>query len=348
MTHSQPNGYQLDGTARIGSVLSIPAVLSTLGLDPARVLAEAGVDLKLFDNPDNVITFSSRAHLIEVCTRRTGCKHFGLLISKNTGLSAFGLVGYFARHSPQVGLALRNFIYHFHLHVQGALISLTEVDDLACLTYSTYQPLVEAREQIENGAVAIAFNIMNELCGENWQPVEVCFAHRKPKNIEPFRHFFKSPLHFDAEQNGIWFPARWLKKPVSGNDPELYRILKKQIGATESAYRNEFPDQVRRVMQTALLTGKTRADQVAALFSMHCRTFNRRLKTYNTSFKEIADQTRFEIAQQLLADSALEMIQIATTLGYADASAFTRAFKRWSGTTPSVWRDNQTSIITEH
>jgi AraC-like DNA-binding protein len=77
---------------------------------------------------------------------------------------------------------------------------------------------------------------------------------------------------------------------------------------------------------------------VAALFSMHSRTLNRRLNAFGTSFRDLVDEVRFEIARQMLEDSSMDVTQIADMLDYADASAFTRAFRRWSGATPARWR----------
>ena len=93
-----------------------------------------------------------------------------------------------------------------------------------------------------------------------------------------------------------------------------------------------------------MITGHSKADDIAALFSMHSRTLNRRLKAYDTSFKDLADKARYEIAQQLLENSELEITQIAAALDYADSSAFTRAFRRWSGITPSAWRERSDDI----
>ena len=71
---------------------------------------------------------------------------------------------------------------------------------------------------------------------------------------------------------------------------------------------------------------------------MHRRTLNRQLNAVGTTFREVLDEIRFEIARQLLEDSAMEIIHIASFLGYSNASAFTRAFRRWSSTTPANWR----------
>ena len=85
---------------------------------------------------------------------------------------------------------------------------------------------------------------------------------------------------------------------------------------------------------------QARSDQVAKLFSIHSRTLSRRLNACGTSFQELLDEGRFEIARQLLEDTRMELHRIAESLEYADASAFTRAFRRWSGITPGQWRKN--------
>jgi len=110
-----------EGTVRIGTALAIPAILRDLGVDPTEVLTEAGLDSKLFDDPDNVISYTSRGHLIEVCVATTGCRHFGLLLGQQGGLSSLGLIGYLVQHSSDVASALRNLRRYSHLHVQGGV-----------------------------------------------------------------------------------------------------------------------------------------------------------------------------------------------------------------------------------
>ena len=97
------------------------------------------------------------------------------------------------------------------------------------------------------------------------------------------------------------------------------------------------------MLQSALMTGDASAGSVGALFSMHSRTLHRHLADFGTSFRALVDETRFEIALQMLGDSSFEVRRIADMLGYADASAFTRAFRRWSGTTPALWRTQHVS-----
>ena len=145
---------------------------------------------------------------------------------------------------------------------------------------------------IGDGAVAIMVNIMRELCGPEWTPSQVMFAHRKPDNVEPFRRFFRSPLRFDAEQNAIVFLADWLSLRLPDVSPELRRLLKDQISLIEARHRNDFPEQVRIVLRTALLTDRTSAEDIAAVFSIQSRTLNRRLSEFGLSFRDLVEQQR--------------------------------------------------------
>jgi AraC-like DNA-binding protein len=318
--------------------MAIPPVLTSLGADPAEVLAEAGFDPKLFDDPDNLISNAARGRLFAHCVARTGCKHFGLLVGQRTNLYAFGLVGLLAKYAPDAGSALRSLVNGLHLHVRGAATHLEVNGDWAVLSYRIHQPNVEATDQVCDGALAVIVNIMRDLCDPDWKPAEVRFAHRKPEDAGPFRQFFQAPLVFDAEHNAVVFSADWLRFALPDADPEARRLLQKQIDALEARHSDDLPGQVLSLLGTALVTGHGTADQVAAFFSMHSRTLNRRLNAFGTSFQKLRGEACFQIAGQMLELSELEVAQIAAALDYADASAFTRAFRRWSGTTPARWR----------
>jgi len=323
-------------TVRISSVLAIPEVLRSLGVDPDEVLAEEGLESTLFDSPDNRISQAARSRLLAHCAARTGCPHFGLLVGQQAGLYSFGLVGLLAKYSPDVATALRSLARFVHLHSGGAALELAVDGERSALALGL--PHVEAAEQLGDGGVALLLNIMRSLCGRSWAPAEVFFAHRRPKDVEPYRRTFNAPLRFDAEKYGLVFATHWLGRPLPDVDPELRRLLQQQVDALEARHRDDFPAQVRSVLQSALVTGNAGAGSVAALFSMHSRTLHRHLAGFGTSFRELVDETRFEISRQMLLDSALDVRRIADMLGYADASAFTRAFRRWSGSTPALWR----------
>jgi len=331
-----------DATVRVSGLAALPEVLGTLGADPAAVLAEAGVDPTLFEDPENLIPLAQLGRLMRLCVARTGCMHFGLLVGQQGGLHTLGLVGLLARLSPDVGTALRRLADCMHLHQGGTLTAVAVDGDAATLSYDIDRRYEEATDQIGDGALATLFNILRGLCGPGWRATAIRFAHRAPDDVRPFREFFAAELRFDAGQNAIVFPGAWLRHPLPADDAELQRLIATQIARLEARHGDEFPEQVRGVLRAALMTGHAGADEVATLFSMHSRTLNRRLGAFDTSFRQLVDEGRFAIARELLECTQLDVSGIAGALSYADASAFTRAFRRWSGTTPAAWRTHRT------
>jgi AraC-like DNA-binding protein len=97
-------------------------------------------------------------------------------------------------------------------------------------------------------------------------------------------------------------------------------------------------EDLRRVLRTELLRDNCSADTIARFFSMHRRTLHRHLRTEGLAFRQITNEIRFEIACELLTKTDMALGQIAAALKYSESSAFSRAFRRWSGQTPSEWR----------
>ena len=339
---AQTPGYSTpEVMLRIGATMGVPPALQSLGLDPQEVLSEGGLDIGIFDNPDNLISYSARGRLMAHCAAKAGCQHFGLLVGGYSGLRSLGLVGLLVQHSPDVRTALNNLVRYFHLHTHGAMLALQEHGGIAVLSYHVNQIGTQANAQVGAGAIAVTFNVLRELCGPNWMPREAWFMHQHPLDTEPYRRFFQTHLQFNAEQNAIVFLSSWLNRPVEEAHPDLYKLVQQNINSLEARQGNSFPEQVREVLRSAILRGNCKADRVAELFSMHPRTLNRRLKTYGIGYQELVDEVSYSLAEQLLNETDLTVSQIATNLNYADARSFIRAFRRWSGTTPAHWRTQQ-------
>jgi AraC-like DNA-binding protein len=332
-------------TLRVGGALGILAVLRELGVDPEEVLRDAGVEPRTFEDPDNLITYRVRGRLMASAVQRTGCQHFGLLVGQRMNLQTLGLVGLLAMNAPDVGSALRGIVNYLHIHSRGALMALQVDHDLAILTYDICEPDVPAANQVGSGAVAMMVKAMRAICRPMFEPIEVRFACRPPPDILPFRRFFQVPLRFDAEHYAMVFSSEWLRQPVQGADPELRRVLQRQIDALEARHAPDFPETVRGLLRSALFTGHGHIEGIATLLSIHSRTLSRRLEEHGVGFQELVDEVRFEIARQMLGETSLEAWQIAESLGYASASAFSRAFRRWSGATPGAWRKGNSQAM---
>jgi AraC-like DNA-binding protein len=262
---------------------------------------------------------------------RTGCQQFALLLGLRARFSHLGLPGQLARQSPTVGAAIRTLAVYQHLNSQGMATFLLEKGGVATVGPVVYQKGAEHVDQIYDVNVAATLSIMRELCGAHWRPDRVLFSHSQPTDGSVYRRVFQASCQFNAERTALVFPASVLDHRLAGSDPAQLRIIEAQAHASDDfgvAFR------LRRSLRILLLAQGASSDQVAKLLLMHRRTLNRRLKAEGTTFRHLLDEVRFEAACQLLDTARIPITEIAVSLGYAETSAFSRAFRRWSGATP--------------
>jgi AraC-like DNA-binding protein len=322
----------------VASVQALPEVLCELGVDPAPVLESAGIDVGLFDDPDNVMSFAARGRLVQTCVERTGCKHFGLLVGARNGVHSLGLLGLLMKYAPTVDHALQALVKYLYLHGRGGMNSLSVTNQRAILGFEVYMPGNVATDQIGDGAVMFMFNILRQLCGTAWQPQEAWFARRRPSDVKAYQQLLSIPLRFNAEKNAVVFDVDDLARPIPNFDADLYRYLQQQVDLLDSMQTDDLPRQVRMALRSAFSERRFSSEHVASLFAMHARTLNRRLNLSGTSFRVLVEETRYEMACQMLEHSDMDLRQIGLALGYADPGSFVRAFRRWSGMTPGQWR----------
>jgi AraC-like DNA-binding protein len=130
-----------------------------------------------------------------------------------------------------------------------------------------------------------------------------------------------------------------MRRRIAAADEMLRLLFEERLEVSEvRPHDGSFSDGLRRMLRTRLLKGDCSAEQIAGLFSMNRRTLNRRLHGEGTAFIIVVNEIRFEIARQLLANTNMTFSQIAATLSFSEPSAFTRAFRRWSGQSPTEWQ----------
>ena len=327
------------GCVRVGPISAIPDLLRAHARKtPEQILAEVGLDLALFENPENSISYVKAGQLLKLCVKHTGIPYFGLLVGQKAGPDSLGRLSEFGIHSPNVESALHNMILHLCIHDRGGIPTLTSNNATVILGYAIYQAMQGGSSQICVIAITNICNIMRSLCGDSWAPSQVLFAHSQPDNLHPYTSFFNAKVTFNADINAVVFPDRWLRKLIPGANPEQYSTLVQELTTIKSHMHVDILEQVRSLMYPLIVSGKCSEEQLAQMLSIHPRTLNRRLKERETTFRSLVADIRYEISKQLLAESRTSIMGISTILGYADASVFTRAFRRWSGFSPNAWR----------
>ncbi len=206
------------------------------------------------------------------------------------------------------------------------------------LTYAVCTPGTPATGLIDDTCMMIGWRVMKSLCGPEWRPVEVRLAHAKPADPRVYRESFGAPVRFDVPLSMLLFDKHWLGVPVVGADPVLLNLMRQLQIETDSKSATRLTDQVRRVLRTGVMSGSADARNIAELFSISERSLRRRLAEEGESLQRLVSEARLTVARQLLEETRMPMSEIAAVLDYSDLTAFSRAFRGWTGRPPSTWR----------
>ncbi len=329
---------------RVGGAAALLPLIAARGIDPNTLLSQVGLSANAFADPDNVVPFSALCRLANLAAERTGMPDIGLRACTQAGLPALGLLGYFVANSESVERALAALQEYLYVHDQGAAPYFLREGETAVLGYEVLTPGVPGADQVTYGALAIAANILRGLCSKDFRLKEVTIAYRAPRDASLFSSFFRAPVRFDASRSALAFDARWLIAPIHGADAFIRGVLAEKIHDKMADGREVVEDRIRRVVRTLVAGGRFSVDDVATSFGMNRRTLARRLNDRGTRFRDLLDDARFREAQSLLRSSAVPIADIAARLGYSATATFTRAFRRWAGTSPGEWRRSNSKI----
>jgi AraC-like DNA-binding protein len=326
------------GMLRVATTMAVPALLLEHGADPVPLLAEFGLEPADFEDPENRIRYSTVTQLLQRCTEITRCPHFGLLVGQRAGTSALGAVGFLMQSSPTVRTALEILVRHLWVHSPSVAVTLVEDGPFATLAVTFQGTVLEGLVPYLDMGNAIICNIMRGLCGHHWQATEVRFAHGRPRNMAPFRQFFQAPLRFDTGETAVVFAESWLDRPLPSADPLLHTMMQQRVNELASMADDHVSSQLRRILPSLVTSHSDSLAVAAKRVGLATRTLNRRLAAEGTSYLQLREETRYIIARQLLTGTRMPANQVADRLGYANSSAFTRAFRQWSGEAPAAWR----------
>jgi AraC-like DNA-binding protein len=324
---------------RVGPIQPLADLLRKHGLKPDEILTSVGLPTTIFSDPDNWISFSDLSNLLQACSARSGCSNCGLWVGSRFRLDSLGLLGQLMRNSPTLRDALRLGALHLNLHDRGALsLTLDLGDEFSALGYALFDGTLGAAEEILDGAIAMQFLLLRELCGPEWKPAVVQFSHRPPADITALRNFFGPRIEFNAQLSANVFESRWLDQPVRGANGDTYAALMAEVAKHEEQSVLSFTEQVRRSIYAVTITGTANESSLARLFGLNERTFRRRLEEEGNTLRALLSTVRREWSRHLLSDTELSVSEVAWILGYSDPTVFARAFRTWTAYSPSEWR----------
>jgi AraC-like DNA-binding protein len=182
----------------------------------------------------------------------------------------------------------------------------------------------------------VAFS--RQLVTDTYQPLRVCFSHSAPKDTRAHRAFFRCPIEWDAESDGLWLTIDDYRRELPGANPGLDAHFRSLLETTAIPAPTSMGDRVRALIAPELGDGEPSITVLSKRLGTSERTLRRRLAEEGASFRGLVDQVRRERAEALLGAERLSLTEIAFALGFSEGSAFTRAFNRWFGVPPRAYR----------
>lgn len=264
----------------------------------------------------------------------------GLHAATTSPRGAYGVMELSARSAPTFGDALTRMVRYQRLINDVVSFNVAREGDIVSVEHRVPgHPMASGRHANEFTA-AILVLMARQLLGAPVVPRVVCFAHRAPPDIAPLADFFRTErLAFDAGVNRVVWDAALLEAPLLSSDPVLLPILDRhaEMLLPLAPAGVDVLDRAREQIRLGLSTGAFELDHVARALHLSRRTLQRRIEERGTSFQELVDGVRRELAARYVAERALAIGEITFLLGYSEARAFLRAFKRWFGCTPGQY-----------
>lgn len=328
---------------RFSSAL-IPFVMTYVrarGEDPAPIIARHLPQGVAQAGPSS-ITVSAFRELLEETAERLGDPLLGLHLAQAMPRGAYGVLEFAARSAPTGRAALEQLAQFGALINPAARFWLEPSGRKLLLHHRLPDDPKGVGEQGNLFTVARLLNTGREMMGEALTPERAWFAHEHQGEVpEELRSFLRtSRIDFGCTSNGLAFSTADLERPLKDADPALNEVLREHATALMGQLEPEgLHEQTRRAIRTRLAKGEVTLAMVARSLHMSERTLQRRLAEEGISFATLVDDLRRELARDFLANPELSLKEVAVKLGYQDAAAFGRAFKRWTGQTPASWRE---------
>jgi AraC-like DNA-binding protein len=333
------------GSVAARLVAGIAAAGEARGVDTLAALREAGIEPELLDDPEARVAIEREEVLWDELARRSGDPCFGLHAQLHIPAGAIDVVDYEVRASATLGDALENLVRHNRLIHDLAEFELRSESGTTRIVQRFRGDPRGPSWQVADYSAGGLVIVMRQLVGEVFTPREVRIAHAHPDDLAPYVRLFGIEPVFGSATTEIAFDSVLLTRPVVTADPRLHDVLRRHAETLLERLLGEGPlladdlaGQVRELVARALCRGDVRIETIAAQLAIGPRTLQRRLADAGTSHQRLLDALREEMAADLLREKRASIAEVARLLGYSEASAFHRAFKRWHGETPSEFR----------
>jgi AraC-like DNA-binding protein len=334
-----------------GSVLGwvvplLAAYVKEHGYDADSILQLTGIRGRDLKDPDVRVPEDASREAWRLAMAMTGDEAIGLHVAQWLPRGALDLIEYAFRTSATLGDGLDRLARYGRLindRLAGHVLR-TGPGVRFLMGVADARPLHPQRAEF---SIALTLRLARDATSTSLVPVEVLFTHAAPADLAEHRAYFRSPIHFSSGVNGMVFSDADGARSLQAADAPLGAVIERRLEKSlDELDKLEGPAdasasvaaRVRRLLIERMGQEQPSVTTIGREMGLSARTLSRRLGEEGTSFREIRDLVRHQLAVALLGDPGKSIAEVAFFLGYAEPAPFHRSFKRWTGTTPQLHR----------
>ncbi|MBX3204841.1 MAG: AraC family transcriptional regulator [Labilithrix sp.] len=332
----------IEVSAGIGAM--IVAIAEARGVDPAGLIAASAFDPKRGADPDARIPIATEQLLWHEAATRAADDAFGVHAAELVQPGAFDVLDYAVRTAPTLRSALERLVRYNRLVHDVAVWTLVPRGAVLRVEHTFRVDSVTQHRHSAEFTIGSIVTIGTQIAGERVLTRAVGFRHARPASVEAnaeLRRLFGVEPAFLQPVNYVELDAAFVDRANPKSDPALSRVIERHAESLLAARPEPTlgtVDRVRRILAGALGEGDITLAGVAQKLKMSERSLQRRLADDGVGFDALLDEVRRDLALRYLADPKIAIAEVAYLLGYSEPSPFHRAFKRWTGKTPTEAR----------
>jgi AraC-like DNA-binding protein len=295
-----------------------------------------------FEELGNVTSIERIIPLLEQIEGLTGNSCFGLDIGKNMHPSDYGVFGYAMMNCQNLLCALKTAAQHKSILNQKLSADLTPDGDefIYQLNINSNAKAVSILIELD---FSTAFEFAQRLAGPGREEVVLNAVHFKHQPLGPrdrYTERFNCPVYFESNENRLRISKKVLDTPIYGANSKVLSALEDKIVSInrKQSQTLSFADQVAHHVKKNMRWELPSAQLTARAFNMSVSTLKNRLSAEQTNYQKVCDDVRYEHCKHLIEKGSIAIKEVAFELGFANASAFNRAFRRWTGKSPSEFK----------
>lgn len=321
---------------RIGPLARLPLVLASYGVSTSEVLA----DLPLTEadlRPETLLPIPLISAVLDRASALAGGAPVGLLLARGQDHQVLGPLGQLMASCETLGSAIGSFVSLQMVNSTAAAGWLLPMGEDYAWGFGVYAREL-ASSHLYDASALIGCNILQGLTAGAIAPAEVLLSRPQPADPAPYQQIFRCPVRFNEAHTAVILPKRAMGHRLASANAEVRGALHQAMQKMMAEQHPGFAGRVRHVLRPMLLAGRASHREVAAHLAIHPRTLGRRLEEEGFTFEDLKDEVRAAVSHELLARTSLSIADVGAALGYGTPSAFVRAFRRWTGQSPSAWR----------